>query len=176
MPDYELFIATEDVAQAGGDAIPSPGTGVESDPKVADRVAYCDHIPICTLWGLLTGEGYQETMIDAFERVYEGAEDGPWVERLPQDLLERLCALSREQMEQIAAQWSQTEEFGDWVPEPPPPLFPGLNRLFGRGKESDLNNRAAALLKAARADLETLVRLARRAKQSAKGLYLWTCL
>jgi hypothetical protein len=176
MPDYELFIATEDVARAGGDAIPSPGTGDKSNPKVADRVAFCDHIPICTLWGLFAGEGYQETMIDAFERVYDGAEDGPCVERLPHDLVERLCALSQEQMEQIAAEWGQTEKFGDWVPEPPPPLLPGLNRLLGRGKQSDLNSRAAALLKAARADLETLVQLARRANQTGKSLCLWTCL
>src|SRR4051794_35150119 len=123
MPDYEIFIATEDVARAGGDEVVThwlpdirPRHYAPDPAPDSDRIATYEHVSLAQLWGLLTGKGYHGSMIDAFERIYDPGEDGPWVERLPLDLVDRLGALKPEQLRPLAEAWAKTQEMQSFNP------------------------------------------------------------
>jgi hypothetical protein len=78
--------------------------------------------------------------------------DGPFVFRLPCLLVERLAVLPPEEVPEVAARWTATDEFA-------PRLFPDIGR--------------AALLRANELFLGDLVELARRSVNSGKDLLMW---
>jgi hypothetical protein len=184
MPDYNIFMATEDVARAGGDEVETqwlphvrPGHHAPYPTPDSDRIPTYDHVSLGQLWGLLTGEGYQDSMVDAFERIYDAGEDGPWVERLPQDIVDRLGALEPEQLRPLAESWAKTEEMQSFNPVmEPEPILAGIVRLFRRDQGELHRKREEARVRDVEEGLSSLVRLVQRARQSGKGVYLWCSL
>lgn len=101
------------------------------------------------LRSLLFGQDSQTIALDDFPCVYEGSDDGPWVHRLPSDLVDRLAAMSPGELIQVARAWSETDELRDME-----------RRWPGTVGEA----------------LAQIVQLTRMAKQSGQGVYLWTSL
>lgn len=162
-----LLIATDEVARAGADAVPMEGP---------DRFAFYDHVALVELGCLLSGQADQDGMMDAFERVCGDNEgDGPWVDRLPQELVDRLAALTPEQIPPLARAWASTETLQAMHRPPrPDPVISFFRRLLHREGPSPAQRRhEEEKLRQVEESLTLLVRLVQRAKQSGKGVYLW---
>jgi hypothetical protein len=184
MPDYELFIAAEDVARAGGDAVETqwlpqwrPGRfGPDPSPD-SDRIPAADHLALADLWKALGGDDVPEDIVNACECVYgeESADsDGPWVWGLPQDLVDRLAALTSGQVRPAAEAWARTETFQDFKPTPElEPVLAGLVRLLRHDREEAQRRREDAKVREVEEILTRVVRLVQRAKQTGKGVYLY---
>jgi hypothetical protein len=181
MPDYELFIATEDVARAGGSAVKTERLpeirrgrlGPDPDPK-SDRIPSWDDTALGELWEVLGGAAPAE-VIDGENGVYgDGLEEGPWVYRLPQDLVDRLAALTPDQIRSVADGWAKRETFRDYKPTlEPEPIIATLGRLFRPNKEEAQRRHQDAKVRDLEEILTSMVRLVQRAKQSSKGVYLY---
>jgi hypothetical protein len=137
----DLILATEEELEAvGNDDVP-----IDVLPGVeAKGMGLVDFI---SLHAILTR---QETdpVVTAFPAVRALSEDGPWLNRLPDDLVARLAACDDADLHRIATEWSQTEELqrGDW-------------------QHGELLSR-----------LEEMKALAQRALIEQKPLHLWMCL
>ena len=187
MPLADLLIASDDVARAGARSVLLPGqtppataTGkfshLEPVPLVRvinqldrinsrsvrrqqppppsaddDRIAVkgFHDISFASLLGILTERTWHLSLLEQFPRVYSGGEDGPWVNSIPAEMTERLSLLSTEDIKRVAAIWSGTDE-----------LVRLETRLPGTTQQV----------------LTWTVNLAKRAKASGKGMYLWQSL
>jgi hypothetical protein len=142
MPD--LFVATNKVARTGGHRV-----------KRSNRVPLqFGRIPLATLCCLLAeGEGKCSIFpyLDAFEMICDEREDGPWaywwtrVYRLPDDLVDRLCALSPSEITRVASMWGKTQEL-----------------------ETIENRRPGTVAEM----LKSIVELARQSRRSGKAVFL----
>lgn len=104
-----------------------------------------------TLYAILSDTEYDESfLVDDSSFAYTASDDGPWVQRVPGDMVRRLAAMADEDLPRIAEAWSQTEEFDP--------------KYFGWKRE----------------DIDTFLpeirRLAQQAIQEKKTLFMWTCL
>jgi len=138
----DLIVATE--AELG--AIPQDEIPINLFPGV--DVKGIGLIELATLHSLV-GNAEFDPVLDAFPTIAgQESEDGPWLNRLPDDFVLALAGLANDAVAKLAAEWSQTEEFQGrgWDPE-------------------DVEVR-----------LGEIVELARRALQEAKPIHLWTCL
>jgi hypothetical protein len=138
----DLVIATEaDLGGVSPDELPIsvfPGVDIKG----------IGIIELAILHGLLAGKEF-DPRLEAFPMVGgQESEDGPWLNRLPQDFVERLAGLDGEHLSSAAAQWRATEEFehNGWDPE-------------------DISQR-----------LGEVCELAKRAVSEGKPIHLWTCL
>lgn len=78
-----------------------------------------DNIKLAALWAALTTDADVESLEgDAF-LIHMADKQGPWVFRLPDDLVEHLAALSPETITDVAARWSEHEElqYDGWTPD-----------------------------------------------------------
>jgi hypothetical protein len=107
-----------------------------------------DHDFFAALWEVLTDGAKGSSLIAADEHILYMESGGPWVIHLPEDLRDRLAALTAEQMGPVAARWVTCEEL-------------------------TMANVAA---EDAEAYLVLLAEFARRAVQARKSLILWMCL
>jgi hypothetical protein len=82
--------------------------------------------------------------------VCSGGEDGPWVFEVPRDLVQRLAALTAQQLEVVARQWAATEEFSPRYDNWP--------------------------LEAVQEVLNELATLCNRAVTQGKSVLMWMCL
>ena len=106
-----------------------------------------DSVKFGTLHSLLTGQTFEE-LLPLYGPVFSESEEGPWVFRIPPELVTRLSSLNPTERQSIAEQWARTEEFvlDDW--EAP---------LVGE-------------------TLEAICREAAKAASSHRALFLWMCL
>ncbi len=106
-----------------------------------------DTVKFGTLHSLVTGRTFDEVLA-LYDPVVEVSDDGPWVFRIPEELVERLAALSEEEGRTVAAKWAATEEFA----------------LSGWDEAAVSDG------------LVAICELARRAVDSGQALFLWMCL
>lgn len=107
-----------------------------------------DHIKLGMLLSILTGEPYRDSFIDECVLLAEEPEDGPWVYRVPEQLVGLLADLDGDRLTQTATAWSKIEEFvlDGWSP-------PEVGSV-----------------------LAELHRIAREARAQGKSLLMWVCL
>jgi hypothetical protein len=70
-----------------------------------------DHVKLATLYALLTDQPYDTDFMSEDSLLYVASDDGPWVHRVPDDMVRRLANLAESEYSRIAEKWSQTEEF-----------------------------------------------------------------
>lgn len=148
MPLADLLFATEEIARAGAEAVPVSGRNTPSSSERID-IKNFDLIPLSMLWSLLSGRDWDSGMLNAFETVFQESSDGPWLYRLPDDLVERILQLSDQRIVETAREWAATEEL------------------------EDLERRRPGITQAV---LSQIVNLCRAAKQAKKGVFLWISL
>ena len=99
------------------------------------------------LHSILTGRSYEDVAPE-YEPVVAVSDDGPWVIRLPSDLVARLATLAGEDKKTAVSKWAATEEFA-----------------LDRWTASDV---AEAF--------DAIVVLARKAADAGQALFLWESL
>jgi hypothetical protein len=70
-----------------------------------------DSVKFGTLQSILTGRPFEE-LLSEYDPVVTVSDEGPWVFRIPHELLTRLVALDHTERARVAKQWASTEEFG----------------------------------------------------------------
>jgi hypothetical protein len=71
-----------------------------------------DQVTMGTLYSILIGTSYSpEFMTDDESLLYTASPDGPWVQSVPQDMVDRLATLCDVDIPAIAEEWIKTEEF-----------------------------------------------------------------
>ncbi len=106
-----------------------------------------DTVKFTVLHSILTGRTFEE-LSPAYEPVAMESDDGPWVFRIPTDLVSRLAGLSVDEIHKLAKQWAGTEEF-----------------TFDRWAESEVDK-----------ILTSISELARKAIGTGQVLFLWMSL
>jgi hypothetical protein len=144
LTDY--LIATEAEAQAGAESIP-----LDSEDRI--DLKGIQHVPLSHLHCILTGREWSSGIIDEYQLVHEASEDGPWVYRLPADLVARLAGLKENHFDVFAKAWWATEHFQ--------PLGE-MNEGYEIAEVKEY--------------LIALTKLARRAQERGKMLYMWMSL
>ena len=137
----DLVIATDtDLAQVPEDEVPA-GVLPAVDIKGIGLIEFA------TLRDIALGLEF-DPGLHAFPFVGEETEEGPWVNRIPDDLVRHLAGLDDAALASVAARWAGTEELdrAGWNPE-----------------------EAASRLRQIRA-------FAARALEAGKPIHLWTCL
>lgn len=135
----DVVIADESEAQS------IAASGAESRPKI--QCKDLDNAKLGSLLELLSKSRSQS--LETFPLVAERSNQGPWVFRIPDEMIDYLAAISdEERLEDIADQWAETEEF-----------------QLDRWSVADAED-----------ILKELTALARAARSAGKGLLLWMCL
>lgn len=71
-----------------------------------------DSIKLARLWALLSKDPSKENAGAEFEVVYDAAgDDGPWVFRVPEPLVQLIAALDEASTTPVATAWGKSEEF-----------------------------------------------------------------
>jgi hypothetical protein len=110
-----------------------------------------DQVRMGTLYALLTKTEYDPSFLtsdDSF--AYTASDDGPWVQPIPADMVNRLARLSSAEMKQAGDAWFQTE---------------GFDPKYSRWSRDDVSW-----------FLSQIQQLAIRATSEGKSLFMWTCL
>ncbi len=121
-----LVIADESEARAvADDAAPlRRWTGIDAEDV--------DQVRLATLWTLLAGREFRDELVREFVPLHEVSEEGPWVFRVPDPLVELLAELDDARAAaRIAPAWAGTEELelDGWDAESVTPLLDGLRSL-----------------------------------------------
>ena len=103
-----------------------------------------DVVKLCQLHALLSSRALKELLAD-YDPVVVVSDEGPWVFRVPEDLVERVARLGEEERQSVAARWAETAEL-----------------VMDRWKSEDV----------ARV-LDGIAGLAREAEQAGKTLFFW---
>ncbi|WP_367870325.1 hypothetical protein [Luteolibacter sp. Populi] len=103
-------------------------------------------IEFSTLWAILEGKAWEEAYMDAFETVLEKNGGERMISLFPGKLVELAAALDDARIAAAAEEWAATDELEHCEPEELGPV------------------------------IEELRRVARVAKESGRGLYLWNCI
>jgi hypothetical protein len=101
-----------------------------------------EHIKLGQLLSILAGEPYQNCVIGEFTLLHEASDDGPWVYRIPDRLIDHLIQIDPSGLDQLAYEWSQIEAFAldAWQPDMVASVLIGLHSLAreARGTGKDL--------------------------------------
>src|SRR5687767_4372724 len=69
-----------------------------------------DTVKFGTLHSILTGRSFEE-LLPEYDPVATASEEGPWVFRIPPELVSLLAGLQGPEKDRVARQWASTEEF-----------------------------------------------------------------
>jgi hypothetical protein len=80
-----------------------------------------DQVKMGTLYAILTDAEYDPSFMTSEESfLCSASDDGPWVQLVPQDMVDRLARIADVDMDRVAEKWFQTEEFSSkysgWSP------------------------------------------------------------
>jgi hypothetical protein len=106
-----------------------------------------DTVKLAMLHAVVSGRTYEDVLA-LYEPTGEGSQEGPWVVKLPADLVAALAGLDESAQRRVGTRWAQIEEFA----------------LDG-WQVADVCN-----------TLEGICGLARQATESAQSVFLWICL
>lgn len=137
------------------DLVVAPGGDAERIGRALSPAAKFDGIDIKgidsvkfgMLHSILTGRSFED-LLPEYDPVVTVSEEGPWVFRLPADLVARLATLSDEEQRVAVRKWAATEEFA-------------LDRWPATEVASAFDRIAS---------------LARKAEAAGHSLFLWMCL
>ncbi len=121
----DLVIAEEREARAVADE-PGPRrrwTGIDAEGV--------DQVKLAKLWALLAGREFRDELVYEFVPLHEVSEEGPWVFRVPDPLVQLLAELDDARAFPIVSAWAGIEELelDGWEPESVAPLLDGLRSL-----------------------------------------------
>ncbi len=137
----DLVVAPADQAEAIAKAT-APSTVFEGvDIKGVNSTMFAN------LHSLVTGESF-ERVLPRYEPVVQVGPEGPWVFRIPADVVSRLARLPEAKTIAISKRWAKAEEFA---------------------RERRPEREALDVLR-------KISKLARRADESHQALFLWMCL
>jgi hypothetical protein len=138
-----------------------------------------DQAVLDQLLSILTGATSEHRM-DEFICFNEDSEDGPWVTKVPDRLVDSLAALNDSRLAPIAREWAESEELSIWLPRKRTggrPTGGILARLFGRGGGTAVVEEQPPVpdefVTGVREVLQGLRDLARKAKAQGKQLLMW---
>ena len=106
-----------------------------------------DSVKLGTLHAILTGRSFKD-LLPEYQPVIAVSDEGPWVFRIPSDLVTRLTSLAGDDKQVALAKWAATEEF-----------------------ELDRWSTTAVA-----ETFDEIVSLARKAEEVGHALFLWMCL
>ncbi|HEX3049643.1 MAG TPA: hypothetical protein VHP83_03230 [Aggregatilineaceae bacterium] len=106
----DLLVATEADLEAIGEMDYPLGQFPGLDAKGLDWVSFA------TLQELVTGEPYDD-VLKLYDPVLIVSDDGPWISKIPANLVERLASLTETERRTIGSRWAQTEELKRWWAE-----------------------------------------------------------
>ena len=110
-----------------------------------------DQVRMGTLYAILTNTEYDPGfMLDEDSSIEPDSEDGPWVQIVPQEMVNILSKLTNSDIPPIADQWGKTEEF---------------QSEYSNWSRKDILN-----------FLEQIAALSKRAMTDDKTMFMWTCL
>ena len=69
-----------------------------------------DSVKFGMLHSILTGRSFKQ-LLPEYNPVFAVSDEGPWVFRLPADLVTRLASLAGEDKQRVVSQWAATREF-----------------------------------------------------------------
>ena len=95
-----------------------------------------DSIKFGTLHSILTGRSFED-LSSEYEPVVTVSDDGPWVFRIPPDLVTRLATLAGEAKQHAVSKWAATEEFAleRWTATDVAQAFDEIASLARRAQE-----------------------------------------
>ncbi len=99
----DLLVATEADMEAIGEMDYPLGQFPGLDAKGLDWVSFS------TLQELVTGEPYDD-VLKLYDPVLTVSDDGPWISKIPANLVQRLASLTETERRTIGARWAQTDE------------------------------------------------------------------
>ena len=78
-----------------------------------------DQVKLCKLKSILEQQPYQRSCVGEFELLAGDEEEGPWVFRVPTDLVKLVASLHGVALSQVSGQWAAAEEFklDGWSPQ-----------------------------------------------------------
>lgn len=95
-----------------------------------------DQVKMASLYAILTGQDYDSDFLQAEQSfVYISSEQGPWVQLVPHEMVERVAKLSEFETVRIAREWLRTEEdfrYGKWTSEHAVQFLQDLGQLCRR--------------------------------------------
>lgn len=126
--------------------------GLERESFAGIDAKGISQVTIAKLYAILTKTQYDSNfpMLRDASFVYTASEDGPWVQLVPDDMVQRLAAQSDADLVAVSEAWSDTDEF--------------LSE-YSRWRKADLHGL-----------LQQLRELSKRAADENKVLFMWTCL
>ena len=137
----DLVVAPETDAQRVAEAlVPSKAFG-GIDIKGIDTVKFA------TLHAIVTKRTFEDVLPE-YDPAVQVSDEGPWVTRIPPELVAALAALTADERDRVAAVWAKTDEFR-------------LDRW-------DVGHVAAGL--------DAICRLAKKATGAGQALFLWMSL
>ena len=110
-------------------------------------VSGIDPIKIAELYSIVAGLTF-ETALDEQTLVLEISEDGPWISKIPDDLRDALAMQTESDLSIVSHKWAKMEEF-----------------QLDRWSEKDVET-----------SLISIAELARKSKDQAKQMFLWSSL
>jgi hypothetical protein len=98
-----------------------------------------EHVKLGQLLSILANEPFRTTVVDEFTLLHEASDDGPWVYRIPDRLIDYLTELDPSELDRIASQWSQIEEFAldVWPPDEVASVLAKLHSLARKARDTD---------------------------------------
>ena len=110
-----------------------------------------EQVRMGTLYSLLTKTERDPSFLLSNESfAYTASDEGPWVQTIPDDMVQHLAKMSPPDVQRIGDAWFQTEEF---------------DPKYSRWSRDDVTE-----------FLVGIQQLAIRAKNDGKRLFMWTCL
>lgn len=133
------------------DASDAQKLGDQRETFVGLEAKGIDQVRMGTLYALLTNSEYDRSFLVSEESfIYTASDDGPWVQAIPDDMVQRLAKMSPSERQRIGDDWYKTEEF---------------NPKYSRWTREDVSW-----------FLNEVQQMASRAIADSKTLFMWTCL
>jgi hypothetical protein len=125
----DFFVAIDaQVLEMAEDALPA-------DSFDTFQLKGVDTVKVDLLYAILTDRSVDDVLNSA-ELVREFSEDGPWVFRLPSELVASVAALASPRLDAVATKWAECEEFEGWSLEEVRAVVYGLVAIAGRAQAS----------------------------------------
>jgi hypothetical protein len=128
----DFFVATEDEA--------AKLTEDDSHSELFDTYQSkgVDTVKIDLFYSALTGRPFKE-LCNCGEMINEISEDGPWIFRLPSDLVARLSSLDAKRIMLVSENLASTEDFEGWSPEDVSDVLGEISAIALRAQECSKN-------------------------------------
>lgn len=97
-----------------------------------------DTIKVDLLFAALTGRSFAE-VANCGEVISDIESEGPWIFRLPDELLTCLAAIEPSELPSVAAKWHHSEDFAGWAPNDVELVLRGLVALAKRAGSPDVH-------------------------------------